>query len=418
MITPKVCIFTETYFPVVGGGETQARLLAEGLVANGFSVIILTRRSDPSLKKTEQWGAVTAYRLPPVGSGQLRKWGLLLTSLPALVSLRHQYDLVFVSGFRRVGIAAVLISKLLDKGCILKADSLGEMSGDYFATGLARLRLRSAPPVFEPFLWLRDNILKRANAFVAISSEVDTELRTQGVNPALIKMIPNSVDTRRFRPAKPQTRDELRQKLGIPARDKIVIFTGRLVSYKGLPLLLRVWRDIQRNHEGVGLLLVGSGGQDIHNCEAELKEYVSAYGLKDSVHFTGGVQNVHEYLQASDIFVFPTENEAFGISLIEAMACGLPVISTNVGGVKDILQNQQNGVAVQPGDFQGLYDALDALITDSSLSARLGRAAWQTVQNKYSAETVTQQYAKLFRRISNSIGEGPAPDRPGSSELA
>jgi glycosyltransferase involved in cell wall biosynthesis len=410
MITPKVCIFTETYFPIVGGGETQARLLAEGLVANGFSVIILTRRSDPSLKRTEQYGAVTAYRLPPVGSGQLRKWGLLLASFPALVSLRHQYDLVFVSGFRRVGIAAVLISKLLDKDCILKADSLGEMSGDYFATGLARLRLRSAPLVLKPFLWLRDNILKRANAFVAISSDVDTELRTQGVNPTLIEMIPNGVDTRRFRPAKPHERHELRRELGLPPDDKIVTFTGRLVSYKGLPLLLEVWQEIQRKYNNVGLLLVGAGGLDIHNCEAELKAYVSANGLQDSVCFTGEVHNVYEYLQASDIFVFPTENEAFGISLIEAMACGLPVISTPVGGVKDILQHRQNGFVVQPGDLQQLYDALDTLITDAALSDCLGQAAWQTVQDRYSAKTVTRKYVTLFQHLTSQNGKGSTPD--------
>ena len=89
---------------------------------------------------------------------------------------------------------------------------------------------------------------------------------------------------------------------------------------------MRVWLEVQRQHPNVKLLVVGAGGLDIHNCEAELKAYVIANGLQDSVHFTGSVENVHEYLQVADIFVFPTENEAFGISLIEAMACGLPAI--------------------------------------------------------------------------------------------
>lgn len=417
-LAPKVCILTETYYPVVGGGETQARALAEGLVARGHQVLVLTRRSSASLKSIERFGEITVYRLAPAGSAHLNKWGLLLTSLPALIRLRRQYDLVFVSGFRVLGIPAVLISKLLGKGCVLKADSLGEMSGDFFAAGLAQLRLSPTSLPFRTFLLLRNGVLRRADAFVAICSEVARELVAGGVRQSKIQMIPNSVDTTRFRPVDQHQKRRLRVRLGISQEEKIVIFTGRLVSYKGLPLLLRVWREIARRHKRTRLLLVGSGGLDIHNCEAELRTYVDAHALRRSVRFTGSVDNVHEFVQASDIFVFPSENEAFPISLIEGMACGLPVISTPVGGVKDVLEHQYNGLVVQPGDFQELDEALDALITDSSLSARLGQAARRTVQHKYCAERVTQQYAELFERIVNSTSGGPAPDRPDRSKPA
>ncbi len=405
-MTPlKICIFTETFYPVVGGGETQAWTLAEGLIANGFAVTVLTRRSHASFRNIEQYGKVTVYRLPPVGSEHFKKWGLLFTSLPALIKLRRQYDLIFVSGFRVLGISALLISKLFGKACVLKADSLGEMSGDFFVAGLAKLRLAPSSLLFKTFLRLRNRILRWANAFVAISSEVKGELVTHGVNPGIIHDIPNGVDTSKFCPISYPKKQELRQKLGLPEQSHIVTFTGRLVSYKGLPLLLQVWQEIQRKHNHVGLLLVGSGGLDIHNCEAQLKEYVKANDLQESIHFTGSVCNVHEYLQASDIFVFPTESEAFGISLIEAMSCGLPVISTSVGGVKDILQHRQNGLIVEAGNFRHLYEALDMLITDTALSARLGEAAWQTVQDRYSTDRITQKYVQLFRCVSNPDSE-------------
>ena len=76
--------------------------------------------------------------LAPVGSGQLKKWGLLLSSLPALVRLRDQYDLIFVSGYRIIGLTAVLVGKLLRKPVVLKADSQGEMSGEFFESGLKK----------------------------------------------------------------------------------------------------------------------------------------------------------------------------------------------------------------------------------------------------------------------------------------
>ncbi|MDX1521589.1 MAG: glycosyltransferase family 4 protein, partial [Anaerolineae bacterium] len=271
MMAPlKICIFTETYFPVVGGGETQARLLAEGLVRNGFSVIILTRRSDTALPKTEQFGEVTVYRLPPVGRGQLKKWGLLISSIPALINLRPHYDLVFVSGFRIVGVAAVLISKLFGKACVLKADSQGEMSGEFFRGGLARVGVTPGWWPFRLFLGVRNLILNRANAFTAITTDIAAELRETGVPPAAIRMIPNRVDTTLFCPVNAQRKRDLRGKLGLPPEGQIAVYTGRLVSYKGLPLLLRVWQTIRRRHPAAYLVLVGTGGLDIHNCEAEL----------------------------------------------------------------------------------------------------------------------------------------------------
>jgi glycosyltransferase involved in cell wall biosynthesis len=132
-----------------------------------------------------------------------------------------------------------------------------------------------------------------------------------------------------------------------------------------------------------------------------LKAYVKNNGLQDNVIFTGNVSNVSEYLQASDIFVFPTEREAFGVSLIEAMACGLPVISTAVGGVKDIIKHRKNGLVIEPGEFRQLYDALDLLLSDASLSATLCKSARKSFQHKYSSEIVTQRYIDLFENLAN-----------------
>jgi glycosyltransferase involved in cell wall biosynthesis len=400
MITSRICIFTETFYPEVGGGETQALQLAKWLVSNDFSVIVITRRSNVSFKKIERVGSVIVYRLPPVGPQHFKKWGLVLTSLPLLIKLRHQYDLIFVSGFRVIGISAVLISRLFRKACILKADSLGEMSGAFFIGGLKKLRIHFSSLVFKSFLKFRGNILRRAESFIAISSEVATELENHGVNPAIIHPIPNSVDTDRFFPVDHAEKLELRRKLGIPQQRKIIIYTGRLVSYKGLPLLMQVWQEIQCKYNNATLLIVGSGGLDIHNCEKELKKFVKKNGLQDRVSFTGNVENVHEYLKSSDIFVLPTENEAFGISLIEAMACGLPVISTFVGGIKDILQNQQNGIVVNPGDFKQLYDSLDLLINDTFLSVKLGREGLSTAKERYSTDLVIPRYIELFENTA------------------
>lgn len=330
---------------------------------------------------------------------------MLPAVLITLLRRHREYDLIFVSGFRVLGLAAVLAGKLLGKKSVLKADSLGEMSGEFFAPGLARRGFSTTQRSIRAFLSLRNRILRRADAFVAISSAVAAELVAHGVDSRLIYPIPNGVDTQRFSQATPLEKKTLRRQLGLPQSATIVTYSGRLVSYKGLALLLEVWCEILNRHKNARLLLVGSGGLDLHNCEAELKAFVRTHHLEKYVFFTGDVQNVADYLRASDIFAFPVENEAFGIALIEAMACGLPAVATAVGGVEDIVRQGQNGLLVQPGDFQQLQYALEVFITHPHGASRLGHAARQTVQQCYAADAVTNAYAELFDAISHERKE-------------
>jgi glycosyltransferase involved in cell wall biosynthesis len=229
-----------------------------------------------------------------------------------------------------------------------------------------------------------------------------TEFTSNQVRSDMISPIPQAVDIDRFQPVTEEQKAQLRQRLGLSQDKKILVFTGRLVSYKGLPLLLKVWEQVHEKHQDTFLLLVGSGGSDIYNCEEGLKEFVRSHYLQDSVGFTGEVSNVHEYLQASDIFVFPTENEAFGISLIEAMACGLPVIATSVGGIKDIITPGQDGLIIAPKDFRQLHGAVRLLLTDTALAKSLGEAARQTATERYSQQTIVTRYLEVFRTVGVS----------------
>jgi glycosyltransferase involved in cell wall biosynthesis len=395
--TPRICLLTETYHPLVGGGETQARTLAEGLVAQGWQVFVLTRRHDAVLPRREIVGGVPVYRVSPSGAAHWKKWGLLLSVAPALWRLRRQYDLIFVSGFRVVGLTAVLLAILLGKRVILKADSLGEMSGDFFAGGLARFGLRPNSLLFRAFLGLRNRILRRADRFVAISTVVSEELMDHGVPGEQVERIPNSVDNGRFHPVGELEKLALRRQLGLPVEAQIVIYTGRLVRYKGLPLLLQVWRELQAQFDDAYLLLVGAGGLDIDNCEEELRDYIVTHQLQESVSLTGNVRNVHHYLQAADIFVFPTENEAFGISLLEAMACGLAVVSTAVGGLGDIVTHDKNSLVVEAGNRQQLHREIVTLLTNPSQRKHLAERACDGVQQLFSTERAIQHYQNLFK---------------------
>jgi glycosyltransferase involved in cell wall biosynthesis len=259
--------------------------------------------------------------------------------------------------------------------------------------------MSASSPVFRIFLRLRNAVLRGADAFVAISPDISTELTDAGVQPERIHPIPNGVDTSRFVPADSSAKEALRRELGLQDASGVVVYTGRLVSYKGLPILLRVWPAILREYPTARLLLVGGGGLDIHDCEQDLKDCVRAKGLEHSVVFTGNVPNVPDYLRAADVFAFPTENEAFGSSLVEAMCCGLAVVTTPVGAISTIVEDGQNGLVIQPGAADELERALKRVLGDRALAARLGSAAHRCAVQRYSAEDVTRRYLELFQDV-------------------
>jgi glycosyltransferase involved in cell wall biosynthesis len=397
---PNICLLTESYYPIIGGGETQSRITAEDLIARGFNVMVVTRQSDNSLKPFEEMGAIRVYRVPPQGKGHLKRWLMMAPLLALLIKRRHEFDIVFVSGYRAIGIVAVLISQFFHKACILKADNNGEMSGEFFAGGLKKWNLDLSSWPVRSILSLRNRLFKKADVFVSISSEITAEVSRAGIPPSKIYAIPNSVDTHRFYPVSETEKATIRQRLNLPAGDRIVVYTGRLMTTKGLPLLIEVWKEIQISYPKAKLLMVGGGSKDIHDCEAYLQSYVAKNQLEASVILTGNVNNVDEYLKASDVFVFPTEDEAFGISMIEAMACGLPAIATSVGGLKDIIAPGENGLMFEAGNFEQLKAAIMSVMSDLPKAQSLGKAALSTVQERYTRNAVAQKYVDLLAQLS------------------
>jgi glycosyltransferase involved in cell wall biosynthesis len=390
----RLLLATETFAPEIGGGERQAALLARGLQRRGHTVTVLTRRSRAGSPAEAIEDGVRIIRIPPVGPGRHARWVLALCALPALYRLRRDYDIVLVSGYRALGVPALMAGRHLKKPVVFKADSLGEMSGEYFRAGLAEWRLAPESALVRALLALRKRSLLRASAQVAISEEIRNELLTQGVAAMGIHAIPNGVDTDTFRPATPVERSELRRQLGLP-QGPILIYTGRLVSYKGLPMLLEAWGDISKRRAGT-LVFVGEGGRDMHNCESALRESVASHQLGARVCFTGAVDRVEDWLRAADLFVFPTENEAFGLSLVEAMACGLPAVTTKVGGLGDYVADGINARVIEPGDAHGLVAAIEALLDDPLQAANLGQAARETVCRRFGLDAVAGRYEQLL----------------------
>ncbi len=397
---PSVCLLLESYLPVKGGMERGAYMLSQALVAKGCEVTILTRRVDENSPLLEMSPVGTIVRTGPVGTASRLRWIHMFTCVPALIRLRHQYEVLWVGGFRVLGLPAVITALLLGKRSVLRAESCGEMDGSFFLNCLSDhgVFVKCVRLLLRAWIYSRNLVLRRASQFVAISTEIRDEFLACHVPDSKVEIIHQSVDTHAFSPVESAAaKRHLREQLSLPIGACIFCFTGRLVSYKGLPTLLSAWKGLPASVRSQShLLIVGEGGHDVFNCEQSLRDYVAESQLSTSVTFSGGVDNVVDYLRASDVFVFPTENEAFGISIIEAMSVGLPTISTLAGGVRDIVDVDKTGLTVEIGDADSLRDSIEALWQSPDLREQLGLAGRRRVESLFSQSAMGDSCYRLI----------------------
>lgn len=320
-----------------------------------------------------------------------------------LVKERSQYDIILTCGVKVLPIPAVLACVLGRKKCIIRVESSMELLEDISAASLGKMGFFSRSILLKVVHSLQRAALMRADRIVAISSEIKRELIRAGVLPEKIESIPNGVDTNRFSPVSLEQKINLRRKLFLPIEGVLFIFTGRLAVSKGLPLLVHAWKGLSEKYRDAHLLLVGSGQASYDSCEDELKEYIKLNDLKKRVSFTGAVDNVYEYLQASDVFVFPSEYEGVSLTLIEALACALPSVATKVGAATEFIRHQENGTLINPRNQKELESAIEWLLDHKELWPRIGEEARKSVVEKYSIDAVTNRYLEMFLNTRRDV---------------
>ena len=395
----RVLFLTESFHPVLGGGEGHIRDLGRRLLASGLPVTVVTRRGEASWPAAETLDGIRVVRVRPSGPGRIGKYLMVPAAVAALLRVRGSYDVLVVRGTRVLGLPGLLAARLLGKAVVLQPEVNGEMSGEVYtwgtplAGGLADRGLRAA-------VSLRNRLLRDASAFVAMSRMIREELLAAGVPPERVAHIPHGVDTARFRPAQDGERRELRRRHGLPEEGLLVCFTGRLLRGKGLEPLVDAFAVVAPRVPEARLLLVGSGAGQALSVETALRERTRKAGLGDRVIFPGRVDDVADYLRASDVFAFPSEFEALGISLVEAAACGLAGVGSRTGGIVDVIEDGRSGLLVPPGGVAELAAALERLLGDAGLRDRLGAEARQLALDRFDAGDSAARYRCLFREIS------------------
>ena len=230
-------------------------------------------------------------------------------------------------------------------------------------------------------------------AFIVVSQAMQKEFgRHYGDATKNIIVIPNGVDTLRFHPTNRLLyRGQIRQEHGLSPSDPLLMFAGGDWERKGVLHIMEALSLVQR--PDVKFFICGSGDEKFYGQLAELKR------VRDRIIFVPHSSNLWEYYAASDIFVLPTIYEPFGLVIVEAMASGLPVITSRVAGAADLIIDGVNGFLLRaPSDVNGLAEKIELLLSNAGLRKTMGERARETAE-KFSWDRVAQKTLEVYNTV-------------------
>lgn len=242
-------------------------------------------------------------------------------------------------------------------------------------------------------IYVQRVVWRIADRVLSVSEELRERLcRSIGFPKERIDVIANGVDLIGSRPL--QSDIDLRATLGLPPKAFVFGAVGRLVPVKGYPVLLKACRQVFRDIPEAYLLIAGAGP-----LRHELDQMAKDYRIAERVKFLGWQPDVQAVLRALDLFVLASHSEGMSNTILEAMASGLPVVATNVGGNPELVIPGDTGLLVPHGDPSALAEALIGLMRDPASRSRMGRRSRQRALENFSMETMARNYSSLYLKM-------------------
>ncbi len=389
-----------------GGMNVYVREVSRELGRMGIEVDVFTRSQNPAIPRAVSLGPGARVIHLPAGP-------------EAPIPREAVYD--HLDGF--VG--------ALDAWRAAQGAEYDVIHGHYWLSGLAGLRLRARWGV--PLVQMFHTLGQLKNSVARTADEIEPELRIRsegriiasadriiaandverdhlawyyGADRARVAVVPCGVDTELFTPAEPTA---ARAELGLPP-GATLLYVGRLTPIKGLETLLTALSLLPSRPT---LLIIG-GDQDepLNSHVAHLRRRVAALALDESVKFLGAQpqQRLRLYYRAADATVMPSYYESFGMVALEAMACGSPVIASNVGGLTTTVRDGVTGFLVPDGDPHALAERVAAVLDDADLRWRLGREAVRWARG-YRWPCVTEAVCREYARFVPAAASHLTPAR-------
>lgn len=377
----SVLMLSQTFHPAIGGSERQALELSRSLVSRGVKVTVLTRRL-PGLPAEEDLGGVRVLRLGVCGPRAVDSALFMLKSFFWLLAHKDEYEAVHVHLASSPAVAAVAAGRLTGRRTLIKLGGGRGVDEISLSMGSALGRLKLAF-----FRASRPDLL-------VMNAEVHDWLKGEPGFAALpLRRFRNGVDTGRYAPPLYNEKIGAKEALGLD-NAQLFLFVGRLSPEKRVKEFLEAWAELFAEEAAppkARLLIVGGGPE-----EPALRRAVADLGLAGSVALAGPKDDLLPYYRAADVLILPSISEGLSNSMLEAMACGVAVLASRVGGAKEALSDGESGLLFDPLSRAELKAALRRFLADRSLAVRLGERARKTAVERYSMARVTDDLMAIY----------------------
>ena len=245
---------------------------------------------------------------------------------------------------------------------------------------------------------LNNALIRRADALQVISPQLKAYMESLKNRPTNIFTIFNGVDPERFDPSLFNRSIRADHKLN---EDTVLLGSvGRLDSIKAYDILINAFADLKHECDNLALMLVGDGPQ-----RPTLQKMIDDYNLQDSIFITGFKEDVRPYLAAFDIYVCSSHSEGVPMAMLEAMSMALPVVSTRVGGIESLIEEDSTGALIPAGNMDALIEAIKSFLSDRDKMQVYGNNARQSIIQKFSVQrmvqSVEQMYDDMIEKKSN-----------------
>lgn len=376
-----VLMIAPQFRPLVGGYERAAERLSEEMTRMGHEVTVITDCRDKRWPRMESTNGFTLRRLWCVYRPGLHIFTALLSLAAFLLLHGRHYDVFHIHQYGHHAALTAVIGRLLRRPIVLKITNTGVQGIELALAGEQKVSR------------LLSSLHRRVEACIATTVEAQEEAARFGISRERIRNIPNGIDVDFFKPCDLHGKAEIKRRLGL-GRSLTVLYSGRLSPAKNPEGLIEAWHTIYHEMPNAELVLIGDG--PLRNV---LEDRVAALGLNASVRFAGLQSEVLSWYQAADIFVLPSHREGLSNSLLEAMSCGLPVVSTRVSGSTGIFSESDVGELVEVGDSPGLASALRCLLADPIRRATCGLHAREYASTTFSIQAVAEKTLALYARL-------------------
>jgi len=369
----KILIFSLAYAPFIGGAEIAVQEITKRL-AGDFEFEMITCNLDGKQKNEEQIDGVKIYR---VGKGWIGKHLFHLLAYKKAVELyqKNNYSTIWSIMANRAGFAALKFKEKFPKVKYL-------------------LTLQEGDPISHIYrrtwfwFWRYKKIYQKADRVQVISRWLEKRARIFGYK-GVVNLVSNGVVS-----------TEIKRKLRIPENEKIILTVSRLVEKNGIEDLIKAFKILINREKKFRYKLIIVGDGPLHK---KLEKLSNKLGVSERILFIGKVpyEEVNDYYQMADIFIRPSLTEGFGNVFLEAMAYGVPVIATPVGGIVDFLVEEQTGWRCQINNPHTIVEKI-IHISDKKNEAEIQRVvgeAMRMVKEKYTWEKVAEQMKEIFNEL-------------------